>query len=327
MRITLITLVTMACGFGQTSADFHFSKSETERQMQEIATVIRAITDIHNVAVDTGQKLLTVEGTSNQVVLADWLFNQLEKPQNAASHEYLIPGSEPDKVVHVFYVAHAETMQSFQEIATLIRSILDIRRLFTYSSPGALVTRGTSDQTAAAAWLLNNIDTPADVSKAIKRQYVIPPGGDTNNVVRVFYLSHTGTLQDFQQVATLIRTIGDIRRMFTYNAPTVIAMRGTAEQAALAEWMVQQLDQPPNAVVAGKREYLVQGPGDPDNVVRVFSLTHAETPQRLQEIGTQVRTLTNVRRLFTYNAPRIIALRGTPGQVEQADQLIRERDQ
>ena len=104
-------------------------------------------------------------------------------------------------------------------------------------------------------------------------------------------------------------------------------MRGTAEQVGLAEWLVNQLDQPANAASAGKREYSVPGPGDPDNVVRVFSLTHAATVQRLQELAVQVRTMTRARRVFIYRAPRIIALRGTPGQVEQADQLIRERDQ
>lgn len=98
--------------------------------------------------------------------------------------------------------------------------------------------------------------------------------------------------------------------------------RGTPEQIDLAEWLVPQLDQPATAAKQVKLEYIVPGPGDPDNVVRLFALRPGGTEQRLQEIATEVRTTTQVRRLFTYSAPRIITLRGTPGQVEQANQMI-----
>ena len=48
-----------------------------------------------------------------------------------------------------------------------------------------------------------------------------------DDVVRVFYLANTGTVQEFQEVATLVRSIGDIRYTFTYNAPKAAALRGT----------------------------------------------------------------------------------------------------
>ena len=151
-------------------------------------------------------------------------------------------------------------------------------------------------------------------------------GRNGENVVSVFYLPHTESVQSLQEVATVVRGIGDIRRMFTYNARRVIVARGTVEQMDLAEWLMNQLEQPANAATPVKREYSVPGPGDPDNVVRVFSVRHSATPQRFQEIATQVRTTTQVRRLFTYAAPRIITLRGTPGQVEHANQMISELD-
>jgi hypothetical protein len=58
----------------------------------------------------------------------------------------------------------------------------------------------------------------------------------------------------------------------------------------------------------------------------VFDLTNTETAQRLQEIATQVRSMTEVRRLFTYNAPKAVALRETASQIALADRLIKERD-
>jgi hypothetical protein len=107
-------------------------------------------------------------------------------------------------------------------------------------------------------------------------------------------------------------------------------LRGTAGQIALAEWLINELDQPiPEALAQqspnpAAHEDRPSGTGD--DVARVFYLTHAQTAQRLQEIATQVRSMTEVRRLFTYNAPRALALRGTADQIALADRLIRERD-
>jgi len=92
---------------------------------------------------------------------------------------------------------------------------------------------------------------------------------------------------------------------------------------ALAEWLIQQLDQPANRQEQAKHEYALPGG---DDIVRVFFLTHTGTPQELQEVAVQVRTTTQVRRLFTYNAPRAMALRGTADQIAMAERLIKERN-
>ena len=107
-----------------------------------------------------------------------------------------------------------------------------------------------------------------------------------------------------------------------------MALRGTGDQVALAEWLFKELDRPVARAAAAPpavaHEYRM--PGDADDIVRVFYLTHADTPRRLQEIAVQVRTTTEVRRLFTYNAPSAMALRGTAAQIALADRLIEERD-
>lgn len=318
--------------FGQQlDRTFHFAHAETVQDMQQIATVVRAITEIKQMAPDTEQKLLSVHGTAGQIALTEWLIGELDQPVGAQpgsgsdADKYLMSGGDPDSVVRVFFLKNTGTVQNLQEVATTVRSIAEIRRAFTYNATQTLVVRGSASQIALAEWLVNNLDIPANTAGSSKRQYVMA-SGDLDNVVRVFFLTNTETIQNLQEVATLVRTIGDMRRMFTYNAPRALAARGTAEQIGLAEWLIHQLDQPVNEAKSGRREYTVTGPGDPDSVVRIFSLAHAGTVQRLQEVATQVRVMTQARRVFTYNPPRIIALRGTPGQVEQADQLIRERD-
>ena len=147
------------------------------------------------------------------------------------------------------------------------------------------------------------------------------------NIVRVFYVPDTSTGKDFQEVAVLVRTITNLRRLFTYNAPRAIAVRGTDNQLALAEWLCADLNTasiPQGRQDSGKHEYRLSPTSD--EFVRVFYLTHADTPQGLQEAATQVRLKTNSRWVLTYSAPSAIAIRGTTEQITLADRLIQERD-
>jgi len=65
---------------------FNFTQPENEQSFREMATVIDAIADIHNAIVDTAVRKLTIRGTAYQIALADWLFDQLDRPQNLTRH-------------------------------------------------------------------------------------------------------------------------------------------------------------------------------------------------------------------------------------------------
>ena len=69
-------------------------------------------------------------------------------------------------------------------------------------------------------------------------EYLIP--GSTDDVVSLFYLTDAATVQDFQEAATLVRTIADFRRAFTYNERRAYVVRGTAAQIGLAEWLLKR---------------------------------------------------------------------------------------
>jgi hypothetical protein len=235
-------------------------------------------------------------------------------------------GNDPANVVQVSFVPNTATPQALQEVATAVRSTLDIRRMFTCTATRAIVSRGTADQMSAAQWMLTTVDVPAQATKLSNHTYELQ-GVSQDRAIGVFFLKNVSSVQNFQEVAVTTRAIGDIRRLFTYNAPRAIMIRGTAEQIQYAGWMLNQLDNPAIAASTAKREYVLPAPGDPENIVRVFSLKHAASGQRLQDVAVEVRTSTGVRRLFTYHAPSIIAVRGTPSQVEQASQLIQQLDQ
>jgi hypothetical protein len=105
-------------------------------------------------------------------------------------------------------------------------------------------------------------------------------------------------------------------------------LRGTAAQIAFAEWLFSELDKPKQAVAQrsqGSTTHEFRLPGN-DDVARVFYLTNTDTPQGIQEIASQVRSITEVRRAFICKSQRALAFRGTASQMVLADRLIQERD-
>ena len=70
-----------------------------------------------------------------------------------------------------------------------------------------------------------------------------------DEVVKTFYVTNVTSVQEFQEIATAIRTVTEIRRMFTYNAQKAMIVRGTADAVALAEKLVHDLDKPKSEVV------------------------------------------------------------------------------
>ena len=63
-----------------------------------------------------------------------------------------------EEVVKTFYLTNAATPQELQEVATAIRGLTDIRRLFAVNSMNALIVRGSADKIALAEKVINDID-------------------------------------------------------------------------------------------------------------------------------------------------------------------------
>ena len=215
-----------------------------------------------------------------------------------------------------FYLTHTPTVQQFQEVATVIRTIANIQKV-TADTDQKSVTVHTSDgQIAMAEWLFNELDNPA-VQTSVPHEYLVPGGSD--DVVRVFYITSAASVLDFQEISTLVRTISNITRVFTYNAPKALVVRDTAAQVQLAEWLVKELQQP-----AAPHEYRI--PGGKDDVVHVLYLPQTGTVQAFQKAATQIRTATQITRLFTCNTPKALAVRGTADQIAMAEKLAKDLD-
>ena len=96
---------------------------------------------------------------------------------------------------------------------------------------------------------------------------------------------------------------------------------------ALTAWLFERVDRPANAPPSPPSSiYNYQAVDSRDNSVQVFYLTHVPTTTDFQKIATQVRMDTNIRRVYTYIAPRVLLLRGTADQLPQAERILKQLD-
>lgn len=337
----IVAFVSASLAFGQAVQNpsqarvFRFAHIKVTRNLNECATMIRSIADIADIAVDTSAFTVTLKGSAAQIAMAEWLVAQVDKPiaeqsaiHDAAIHEFHVPDSAND-VLRVFFLSKPRSGPEFQEVATLIRSVAEIRRVFTYNDLEAIAVRGTPDQIAMAAWLYDELDRPAPspAQGAPAREFRALDGSD--DVTRVFYLANARNVAELQETATVIRSLGEIRRLFTYNAPRAIAIRGPERQIMLAAWLLNELDKPlsPQTQLArdsAKHEYRYSGAGDGE-VVRIFYMPDMAV-QRFQDFAREFRSASNLRRAFILNAQRALAVRGTMGEIAMSEQLIAEKE-
>ena len=323
---TFFFLITLAAAVSaQTSEVFHFELTQDTKSAQEIATTIRTILDMQQVKVsdDNPPSTLTVGGTADQIKAAGWLFTELDQTAPVARmREYQLP-SGAENVVRIYYVTHAQTIQQFQEIATAIRTVAEIRCVFTYNAEKAIIARGSPDQMGFFDWLLPKMDRPVDAKPqhSISGQYTIPDPHDEGSS-RIFYVGCAPTVKDFQALATSLRSIAGIRRVFTYNATQAIAIRGTQSELTMAEWLFNVLDQPGNLPVSGS--FSATGP---DDMVRVFDLSKAKASQDLPNLIAQIRGSSKNQFALSYGSQSIMVLRGTAAQMAAAEHLVEQLNQ
>lgn len=233
---------------------FYLLNTATIQDFQGVATAIRTVADIRRVSTNNGARAIAMRGTVDQIALAAFLVGELDQPMphSSASPEYRMPANadpRDETVVRVFYITHAATIQDFQEIATAVRTIANIRRVTTYNAPKAMIVRSNAEAIALAGWVTQQLDKPA-VEKPVagasqpSTTYEYDTPYDRDNMVQVFYLPQTGSVQEFQQIATHIRTTANLRRVCTYNGPRAVAVRGTVDQLATAERTVKALEAP-----------------------------------------------------------------------------------
>jgi type II secretory pathway component GspD/PulD (secretin) len=318
---------------------FRFVHTESLQARQEINNMMRSIAVIKDTTVDVSAGTLLVRGTADQISFAQWLFGELDQAPGAHGTQiYQVAGDYvPD--VRVFFLAHATSPQSMQEMMNTLRSIGEIQRVSALNANAAIVVRGTYDQAELAAWLVPLLDLPAGVQPAtapLEHHYNDPNFRFPATAVRVFRLAHTTTPLAMQEIINAVRSIAEVQRA-TMNTPVAtMVIRSTPVQAALTAWMLEQLDQPAVArSAAAFTEYppglagLQPPPARPvtDEIVRVATLARTRTAQGLNDLVSQIRSTARMQRVVYTSMAGALTLRGTAAQMAMAEELIRNADQ
>lgn len=292
------------------------------RDVQAIATAVRAIAEIRDMSADATRRTITFRGSEEQIALAEWLVAELDRPPTAKpapgmSPEFRMAGDD-DPIVRVFYVREIAAIESFQEITTVMRSIAEIRRVFMYNARYAIALRGRAEQIALAEWLCGALDRAAHAQSTATPIYRVYSGRD--DIARVFYVPRTESVADLQETATLIRSIAEIPRLFACRGPRAVAMRGTADQLAAANWLLTALERPTKKA----SEYAFSANGS--ERMHVFWLPNDDTPAHFQQVVTSVRAGSGIRRGFGHPTRRALVVRGTADQIAAAEQVVREAE-
>lgn len=228
---------------------------------------------------------------------------------------------QTDRLLHF---TATNSARGFQEITTVIQAIAEIPQANFDAAEKSLSLQGTAGQVALAEWLFTNLDKPTNVPPSgAKHEYRV--SDTTDDLVRVFYLTNPPVPQGVQEIVTAVRSLANIRWMFTYNDLRAAVVRGTAEQVNVAEFLFAAMDKPgvqPAASTSPEFRMNQQ----PDNLVRVFYLPNTKTVRNFQEVVTLVRSVSDLRYAFTYNASRAVAVRGNDDQLALTKWLFENLD-
>jgi hypothetical protein len=310
--------VTPPAVLGQTTTTIHMHIVPNQAALNEVATIIRTVGNIKQINADHATDDVTVTGTTDDLAFAEWLVKQVDTDKPAPA-EFAMPGA--DDIVHTVYLANS-SQAGLNEVVTTLRVLLNIQRIFTYSSLHAMVFRTTAEQAQAAQWVVSQVDlAPDDATRWQPHQYAMPDG----TVMRVMYLIHQTQPAGLNEMVSVLRTVGDIKAIFTRSLPQGIAFRATPAQAQMADWLFQQLDvQPDEQMRAQTHDYRLKG--DPDEIARVFYLRSSDTNAQVNELIRAIRAEVTAPRMFTYKAAAALAVRGTSDVIDAADRIIKDQD-
>lgn len=213
--------------------EFAFRHASSAQQYQEIATVVRVLAELPFVEVMETAGRLRVRGPRELLPTAEWVMGQLDRERPgrlpAASEIHaMAPQPMGDDKVRLFHLAHAESAQALQETATVVRSLVMIRRVMVYNETKVLALRGTEEELRFAAWLLGELDrepgkaaTTGQEFLTRDRRFAYP--------VRVFVLPGMSQ-QRLQEVAAEVRKRARTGWLYTYSPLRAVAVKTTAEE-------------------------------------------------------------------------------------------------
>jgi hypothetical protein len=229
-------------------------------------------------------------------------------------------------VTQVLSFSISDTPQAMQEITNAIRSLAELPQASLETSVRTLTIEAAPSGEALAGWLLRELDTP-QASPSQDPQVASYAGlTDASDQLRVFRLANPVGAQPFQELVNSIRVVPDMSKVFPSFAKGAIAVRGTADQLALAEWLFKQLDQPPAAPGQTRAEQQFHSALTNLPEVRVLYFAHASTAIERQPVVNAVRVIPELTHVFPVMAQGAIAMSGPADRIALAEWLFGQVD-
>ena len=313
-RLFVLPVLLATAVFAQGSRTFYFTHGESPQNLQNVVNIVRSIGDIRDVSSDPAKNSVTVQGTSADLALAEWLCHELDQP--STPRDYLIENSDTP-VVRIYYLNNIAGAQALQEVVNALRSVSDLQRAFPYAPQQAIAIRGNAAQAAVADWLLGELNQTGERPNTQEYKLGWVNGREGQQFAQVFYTKNVRSAQGLQELVNATRSIADIQRFFPFNPRAAIVARGSADQLAAGAWLLQQIDVP--TVAAGLHEYKIDTQVNP--MVRVIAVS--KPPQEMQVLVNEVRSTVNIQRIYPINVSQAVALRGTADQISRAAELLK----
>jgi hypothetical protein len=304
---------------GPTTADtasgsYHFTNPQTPQSMTEATTVIKVVCSVAQPSADISTATLTFTGSVEGVALANWVLPQIDKTTgDGALHEYTLPSGD---IARVVFVQNAARPQDMQELLTILRTVADVQKIFSISSNHAMVLRAPEWQILYSQWIIDQLNLPAGQKPdTTPREFTVggPDFRGMGHGARLNFLASMTKPQQQQELLTVLRTVGDVMKVFSYSSGHALVLRAGDTDLQRAEWLIQQLDLPAGHPAGTGTFTAPTG----DDVTRIFSVPSAN-PQWIQGALNNMRSELSIKKTFSTTTPANVIVRGTTDQIAAA---------
>jgi hypothetical protein len=286
---------------------YHFTTPQSAQSLQEAETIIRTGAWVQQVSPDLSTATLTFSGPLEAVNFAEWILPQIDKSAgDAAVHEYRSPSGD---IGRVNFISNVRKPQELQELLTVLRTVADVQKIFTFSSNHAIVLVGPDWQVAFAEWIIDQIQQKPD---SAPHEFTVggPDYRGLGHGARLNFLANVTGQRQSMELLTVLRTVGDIMKIFSYSTSHAFVFRAGDSDLERAEWLIRQLDVPAGQATGPTSFTAPAG----DDVTRIFRLRNA-APEEIHAAVTGLRSELNINKIFPVIDPATIIVRGTTAQI------------
>jgi len=138
---------------------------------------------------------------------------------------------------------------------------------------------------------------------------------------RTVPLANPATKQALQEMATVLRTVVQLKTVKIEDTPSIY-VQGTPAEIDMAQWVVSRFDRPVNW---RPNEQEVRNPATRtfEGQLRIFYVPGDVTPQGIQERLTILRTVLDTQLIFNFTPQQALIARGTPAELEAIEWVLR----